>query len=89
MLFEPLGPYLLMLITATLLGLSLIFPNIVNLKETSGARAIKSAGDAAPPLAKGGGFKLVVGKPYLFLIAFMLIVSNLVNTTGEFILGKR
>ena len=36
---------------------------------------------------KGGGFKLVIGKPYLFLIAFMLIVSNLVNTTGEFILS--
>lgn len=87
MLFEPLGPYLLMLITATLLGLSLIFPNIVNLKETSGARAIKSAGDAAAPLAKSGGFKLVIGKPYLFLIAFMLIVSNLVNTTGEYMLS--
>ena len=30
----------------------------------------------------------MIGKPYLLLIAFLLIVSNLVNTTGEFILGK-
>ena len=87
-LFEPLGPYLLMLITAALLSVCLIFPNIVNRMESGGGRAAKNPGDAAQPLAKGGAFKLVVGKPYLFLIAFLLIVSNLVNTTGEFILGK-
>ena len=87
-LFETLGPYLLMLVTAALLGISLIFPNIVNRMESGAGRAAKNAGDATQPLAKGGAFKLVVGKPYLFLIAFLLIVSNLVNTTGEFILGK-
>jgi AAA family ATP:ADP antiporter len=87
-LFEPLGPYLLMLITASLLGVCLIFPNIVNRKESGGARATKNTDDAAQPLAKGGAFKLVIGKPYLLLIASLLIISNLVNTTGEFILGK-
>jgi ATP:ADP antiporter, AAA family len=87
-LFEPLGPYVLMLITAALLGVCLIFPNIVNRTESGNRRGAKNSGDAAQPLAKGGAFKLVVGKPYLLLIAFLLIVSNLVNTTGEFILGK-
>ena len=87
-LFEPFGPYLLMLVTAALLGVCLIFPNIVNRMESDGGSAAKKAGDAAQPLAKGGAFKLVIGKPYLLLIAFLLIVSNLVNTTGEFILGK-
>jgi AAA family ATP:ADP antiporter len=87
-LFEPLGPYLLMLVTASLLALCLIFPNIVNAMERSGGRVAKKAADAAQPLAKGGAFRLVIGKPYLLLIALLMIVSNLVNTNGEFILGK-
>jgi ATP:ADP antiporter, AAA family len=88
MLFEPLGPYLLMLVTASLLGLCLIFPNIVNAMERSSRRAVNKGSDAAQPLAKGGAFRLVIGKPYLLLIALLMIVSNLVNTNGEFILGK-
>lgn len=40
------------------------------------------------PLDKEGGFKLVLSVRYLRLIALMIIVYNLVNTTGEFILGK-
>jgi len=87
MLFEPLGPYLLMLVTATLLAFSLILPNIVSRKETRRAADSKNSAAAAQPLAKSGGFKLVIGKPYLFLIGFMLIVSNLVNSTGEYILS--
>ena len=87
-LFEPFGPYLLMLVTAGLLGICLIFPNIVNAMERSGGRIAKKASDAAQPLAKGGAFRLVIGKPYLLLIAALMIVSNLVNTNGEFILGK-
>jgi AAA family ATP:ADP antiporter len=88
-LFEPLGPYRLMLVTAALLGVCLIFPNVVNRMETGASRAGSNPESATQPLAKGGAFKLVIGKPYLFLIAFLLIVSNLVNTTGEFILGKK
>jgi ATP:ADP antiporter, AAA family len=87
-LFEPLGPYLLMLVTTALLGVCLIFPNIVNQMESAGRRSAKKASDAAQPLAKGGAFRLVIGRPYLLLIAFLMIVSNLVNTNGEFILGK-
>jgi AAA family ATP:ADP antiporter len=39
-------------------------------------------------LARGGAFKLVLGKRYLLLIALLMVILNLVNTTGEFILGK-
>ena len=87
-LFAPFGPYSLMLVTAGLLAVGLVFPNVVNRMEHSGKRSAAKAGDVEKPLAKGGAFKLVVGKPYLFLIAFMMVVANLVNTTGEFILGK-
>ncbi len=88
LLFEPFGPYLLMLVTASLLGISLIIPNLINRNEAMrGQRAERSA-DAAKPLAKGGAFKLVIGKRYLLLIAALMMISNVVNTTGEFILGK-
>ena len=40
------------------------------------------------PLSKEGGFKLVLSVKYLRLIAIMIILYNLVNTTGEYILGS-
>ncbi len=87
-LFEPFGPYVLMLVTAALLSVCMIFPNIVHRREGAGARAVKKGGDVAQPLARGGAFRLVIGKPYLLLIAFLMVITNVVNTTGEFILGK-
>src|SRR6266545_7217694 len=85
-LFEPFGPYLLMLVTATLLGVCMLFPNIVHRMENAAGRSVRKA--TAKPLAKGGAFKLVIGKRYLLLIAFLMIILNVVNSTGEFILGK-
>src|SRR5262249_9713568 len=38
--------------------------------------------------ATTGGFALVLKSRYLFLIAMLVLLANLVNTTGEFILGK-
>src|SRR6185503_1012225 len=35
-----------------------------------------------------GGFQLVFKHRYLLLIALLIMLSNVVNTTGEFILGK-
>lgn len=87
-LFEPFGPYRLMLLTAGLLCVCLIFPNIINRMETAERRAAKKAADASQPLAKGGAFALVMGKSYLLLIALLIVLSNVVNTTGEFIMGK-
>ncbi len=42
---------------------------------------------ARTPLGKEGGFKLVMRNRYLLLIAFHILLLNLVNTVGEFILG--
>lgn len=87
-LFGPLGPYRVMLVTAVLLAICILFPNVVNRRERAQRSSGKKAGEADRPLGKEGTFKLVIGKPYLFLIAFLMVVLNLVNTTGEFILGK-
>ena len=87
-LFEPIGPYLLMLVTAALLGVCLIFPNWVNRREIARSQHADNTRKVGPPLARGGAFKLVLGKRYLLLIAALMMLSNVVNTTGEFIMGK-
>ena len=38
--------------------------------------------------SKAGGFDLVLTNPYLRLIALLLVLLNIVNTTGEFILAR-
>jgi AAA family ATP:ADP antiporter len=87
-MFEPLGPYRLMLVTAALLGICLVVPNLVDQMERAGGSRSKKGRAATEPLARGGAFKLVLGKRYLLLIALLMVILNLVNTTGEFILGK-
>jgi len=88
-LFKPLGAYPLMLVAAALLGVYIVIINIVNAweKRHSIAPAIKKQ-EAEKPLGKEGGFELVIGQRYLLLIALLLVMLNLVNTTGEFILGR-
>jgi AAA family ATP:ADP antiporter len=78
------GPYPFMLGAAGLLGVCLVLTNIINVRE-SGAKA-----KAKPPAdkAESSGFTLVFKNRYLLLIALLMLIYNLVNTTGEYILGK-
>lgn len=50
--------------------------------------AAAANGKAEETLDGDGGFKLVFQNKYLGLIALLLIILNLVNTTGEYILSK-
>ena len=43
---------------------------------------------AAKTTKSGGGFGLVLQSPYLRLIALLLVLLNIVNTTGEYILAS-
>jgi AAA family ATP:ADP antiporter len=43
---------------------------------------------AAEPIKAGNGFALVLRSPYLRLVAILLVVLNIVNTVGEYILGQ-
>lgn len=42
----------------------------------------------APPLGRESGFGLVLRSPYLRWIALLVLLLNLVNTTGEFLLSR-
>ena len=77
------GPHVFMLGAAGLLGICLILTNAVNVRE-KGAQAAKPS----EPSHSRSGFTLVFTNRYLLLIAFLMLVYNLVNTTGEYILGK-
>jgi ATP:ADP antiporter, AAA family len=73
----------MMIIAAVLIVLALLLLGVADkiaIKD-------KPSTEAAKPLEKSGGFQLVLRDRYLFLIGVMLVLSNLVNTTGEFILS--
>lgn len=94
------GPYPFMLAAAALLGICMALTNLINARERRGAEGQpETSGDraaAADAPAAGGekgqrsrsGFALVLTNRYLLLIAALMVLSNLVNTTGEYILGK-
>lgn len=85
-LFEPLGAYPMMIVAASLLAICMVLTNWVHRREGGSARAPSS--EAQKPPGTSGGFQLVLKHRYLLLIAGLVLLSNLVNTTGEFILGK-
>jgi AAA family ATP:ADP antiporter len=102
-LVERFGPYPFMLAAAGLLVLCMVLTNIVNLRERKSARgqpetpqtpSDRAAGtDAAAASKEQGirgksGFSLVLADRYLLLIAALMVLVNLVNTTGEYILSK-
>jgi ATP:ADP antiporter, AAA family len=85
-LFEPLGPYAMMLTAAALLLVCMGLTMWIHRREGRSDRPeAKAAQEAIGP---SGGFQLVLRHRYLLLIALLVLLSNFVNTTGEFILGK-
>ncbi|MEM8953379.1 MAG: Npt1/Npt2 family nucleotide transporter [Verrucomicrobiota bacterium] len=48
----------------------------------------KNKGKKTKPLKKANGFAMVMKSRYLMLIAALLVVLNIVNTTGEYILSS-
>jgi AAA family ATP:ADP antiporter len=84
--------YTLMLISAGVLLVCQLLYNVVNAREARRVASRKAAGHGdgqeQAPLSKEGGFQLVFQKKYLLLIAVMMLLANLVNTTGEFILSN-
>ena len=98
-LVKSLGPYPFMLGAAALLGVCMILTNMINLREkhhreaaprtpVAGEGKEAGTGGSEERVTGRSGFALVFSDRYLLLIAFLMLVYNLVNTNGEYILGK-
>ena len=89
-LIEPFGINELMLLGAGLLVAEVLLTNHIDTRDRArrAARPAAAKPAAAPKGVSGNVFALVFRTRYLLLMALMLMVLNLVNTTGEYILGS-
>jgi AAA family ATP:ADP antiporter len=81
------GPYALMSVAGLILICCAALTWWIN------RRHVRSAGqrvqkEAEQPLRKEGGFQLIFRDRYLLLIAALVVLLNVVNSSGEFLLGK-
>jgi AAA family ATP:ADP antiporter len=89
LLHEAIGTRQLMLVAAALLGGSIVLYRIVDLRERSRARTAEEKKEPEEaPMGKSGGFALVLKDRYLRLLAAMLLVATIINTSGEYVVGK-
>ena len=77
-------PQAILQISALLLSFSILLYLRINGRET--ARA--SSADSQNALSAEGGFRLVLTNNYLRLIALLVVLLNVVNTTGEYLIAK-
>jgi AAA family ATP:ADP antiporter len=83
------GVYPLLLLGAGVLLVGLVLTNWVDTRERDRQRADPKGGSASDEvLGKEGAFKLVFSNRYLLMIAFLMLLLNWVNTTGEYLLGR-
>ena len=89
-LIEPFGINELMLLGAGLLVAEVLLTNHIDRRDRArrAARPAASKPATASKGVSGNVFALVFRTRYLLLMALMLMVLNLVNTTGEYILGS-
>ena len=80
-------PYTLMLLGAGGLIVALAATLAVNARETNRARAV-SNDVSERPLGTQGGFELIRQDRYLLWIAVLIVLLNVVNTTGQYILNR-
>jgi len=85
--FESVGAYWAMVIGGSTLVLCVLLTLWVNQREMSRGGATEKT-KAETPLGKAGGFQLVLGNRYLLLIAVLILILNLVNSTGGYLLNS-
>lgn len=79
------SPFSMMQIAAVVL---LVHLALLLLSEKKESKSVERETKKDESLAGSDGFVLVFRNRFILLIALVLIVLNLVNTTGEYILGK-
>lgn len=77
-----LSPQTILQVSALLLTASAVLYVAIN-------RRVARMSESTPtPLAASGGFALVLQNPYLRLVAALVMLLNIVNTTGEYVVAK-
>ena len=89
------GPYPFMLGAAAILVVCMVLTSVINARESHrranpgpGAAGAPAVDIAEQPIGGRSGFALVFADRYLLLIALLMLVYNVVNTNGEYILGR-
>ncbi len=80
------GTYEIMHVSAALLCVHLGLYWVVNRRESR--RPTQAAAASTPLSAAAGGFQLVFRSPYLRLFAVLIVLLNVVNTTGNYIMDR-
>lgn len=90
-----LGAFEMMLVSTTLLGATLVIHAVVCRRERGAlarrdeAEASVAADDDGGVEDRRSGFTIVLQDRYLLLIGLLLLLTNIVNTNGEYILSAR
>jgi ATP:ADP antiporter, AAA family len=95
LLHHALGMYGLMLVAAGGLAVSIVLYRLADRRERRRGRRAHPTGELGAPAAapepamtRKGGFTLVIKDRYLRLLAAMLLVATIINSTGEYVIGK-
>jgi ATP:ADP antiporter, AAA family len=82
----------LLLVAAVGLGVSIVLYRLVDRRERfdrdPGGLIALLKPEAKHPVGREGGFTLVLKDRYLRLMAVMVLVATVSNTTGEYVIGK-
>jgi len=81
------GPYPLALLAAVVLASCVFVAEAIHRRQVARA-PVEVAAAAEEPLGREGGFALIAKDRYLLLIAVLVVVLNLANTIGEYLLGR-
>lgn len=92
-LYVPLGPYSMMLAAAGVILLSVGLVRIIDARESARvsrevSEVKKEEKEPEKPVGGTGGFTLILRDRYLLAIAFLALILNWVNSTGEFVLDQ-
>ncbi len=91
-LHRHIGTYELMLVAAAGLAVSIVLYRIIDRRERNASDAagaiVVAKPEAVRPVGREGGFGLVLKDRYLRLMAVMMLASTVINSTGEYVVGK-
>jgi AAA family ATP:ADP antiporter len=87
-LIRAIGVHPLLLAAATILAVSLILFNFIDLRGQAARERRAVAAEEDVPIGDGNAFALVLRNRYLLLVALVIFLLNWVNSAGEYILSS-